>query len=46
MGRRVVGQDYETFIEPAEVAEYLAFVIAYDGNLVSDELRLNRMSVQ
>jgi NAD(P)-dependent dehydrogenase (short-subunit alcohol dehydrogenase family) len=46
MGRRVVGQDYDTFIEPTEVAEYLAFVIAYDGNLVSDELRLNRMSVQ
>lgn len=46
MGRQVVGQDYDTFIEPAEVAAYLTFVIAHDGNVVSDEVRLNRMVVQ
>lgn len=46
MGRHVVGQDYDTFITPAEVAEYLAFVIAQDGNAVSDEVRINRMCVQ
>jgi len=46
MGRQVVGQDYDTFIEPADVAAYLAFVMAHDGNVVSDEVRLNRMFVQ
>jgi 3-oxoacyl-[acyl-carrier protein] reductase len=46
MGRQVVGQDYDTFIEPGEVAAYLAFIMAHDGNVVSDEVRLNRMFVQ
>jgi 3-oxoacyl-[acyl-carrier protein] reductase len=48
MGRKVekLGQDFDTFMEPQEVAEYIVFNSSFDGNLVSEELRLNRMFVQ
>lgn len=48
MGRKVekLGQDFDTFMEPEEVAEYVVFNSSFDGNLVSEELRLNRMFVQ
>tara|TARA_R110002074_G_scaffold68421_3_gene160313 strand:+ start:438 stop:1166 length:729 start_codon:yes stop_codon:yes gene_type:complete len=48
MGREVekLGQDFDTFMEPNEVAEYVVFNSSFDGNLVSEELRLNRMFVQ
>ena len=48
MGRKVekLGQDFDTFMEPKEVAEYVVFNSSFDGNLVSEELRLNRMFVQ
>ena len=48
MGREVekLGQDFDTFMEPHEVAEYVVFNSSYNGNLVSEELRLNRMFVQ
>lgn len=43
MGKKVQGQNHDYFIEPEEVAAYIAFVISYDGNLISEEVRLNRM---
>lgn len=43
MGRQVPGQCFDTFIEPRDVAEYVAFVIGFDGAMVSEEVRLNRM---
>tara|TARA_R110000850_G_scaffold254246_1_gene379574 strand:+ start:222 stop:944 length:723 start_codon:yes stop_codon:yes gene_type:complete len=48
MGKKVekLGQDFDTFLEPKEVAEYVVFNSSFDGNLVSEELRLNRMFVQ
>jgi len=46
MGEQVPNQDYETFLEPEEVAEYVCFVISFDGGLVSEEIRLNRKTVQ
>ena len=48
MGREVekLGQDFDTFMEPVEVAEYIVFNSSFNGNLVSEELRLNRMFVQ
>lgn len=48
MGRKVekLGQDFDTFMEPKEVAEYVVFNSSFDGNLVSEELRLNRMFIQ
>ena len=42
----LVNADFDTFMEPEEVAEYVVFNSSFDGNLVSEELRLNRMFVQ
>ena len=39
-------QNFETFLDPAEVAESIVFVISFDENLVMDELRLNRMKIE
>ena len=46
MGRQVPDQDFETFIEPEDIAEYVAFVVSFDGNLVTEEIRLSRMQVR
>ncbi|NQU05217.1 MAG: SDR family oxidoreductase [Calditrichaeota bacterium] len=46
MGRQVPNQDYNTFIEPSDIADFVVFLITFDGNLVSDEVRLNRMFVR
>lgn len=46
MGRQVPGQLFETFLRPEEVARYLAFIISFDTELVSEEVRLNRIIVQ
>ena len=43
MGTRVPGQDFSTFLDPADIARYLAFVISFDTELVSEEIRLNRL---
>lgn len=43
MGRQVPNQDFDTFIEPRDVAEAVAFLLGQDGNAVTEELRLNRM---
>ena len=45
MGKRIENQDYDTFLEPREIAEYVAFAASFDGGMVSDELRLNRMEI-
>ncbi|HEY2010100.1 MAG TPA: SDR family oxidoreductase [Rhizomicrobium sp.] len=44
MGQAVSGQDMTTFISPQEVAQTVVFAIEQDGNVVCDEIRLNRMS--
>jgi NAD(P)-dependent dehydrogenase (short-subunit alcohol dehydrogenase family) len=46
MGRKVRGQTFETFIRPEEVARYLSFVVSFDAEVVSDEVRLNRVTIQ
>ena len=48
MGEKVekLGQIYETFIEPQEIAEYVAYVSSLDDNLVIEEARLNRIEIQ
>jgi len=39
-------QDYNTFLDPKEVAKYIEFVISFDKELISDEIRLNRMIIK
>ena len=48
MGRDVeaMGQTYDTFMTPEEVAEYIAYNSSFDGNLVAEEVRLNRVFIQ
>ena len=46
MGRQVKNQDFETFIDPKEIAEYISFVISFDAELISEEIRLNRMVIR
>lgn len=46
MGKLGRGQIFETFIRPEEVAKYLTFIISFDKEMVSEEIRLNRMTVQ
>ena len=46
MGRQVQGQDFETFLEPDDITRYLLFLLSLDGNIVSEEVRLNRVVIQ
>jgi len=46
MGLATPNQDYNTFIDPSDIARYVVFVISFDGNLVSEELLLKRMVVK
>ena len=48
MGKEVekLGQIYDTFMTPEEVAQYILHVASYDGQMVSEEVRLNRVHVQ
>lgn len=45
MGKLSKDQNFETFLNPREIAEYIAFVISFDKELISEELRLNRIRV-
>jgi NAD(P)-dependent dehydrogenase (short-subunit alcohol dehydrogenase family) len=46
MGRQVPNQDFSTFLDPADVAEYVAFMISFDTNIISEEVRLNRLIIR
>ena len=38
-------QDYNTFMEPSEVAEFIAKIISYDNEMVSQEISLSRLNI-
>ena len=46
MGKLIRNQDYDTFINPKEIADYVAFICSFDGEMISDEIRLNRMVIE
>jgi short-subunit dehydrogenase len=46
MGKISSDQNFETFLDPSDVAESIKFVISFDENLVIDEIRLNRMKIE
>jgi len=46
MGKLIKNQCYETFLDPQEIAEYLAFICSFDGEMISEEIRLNRMVIK
>lgn len=46
MGKQIKNQNFKTFIDPQEVAEYINFAISFDGEMVSEELQLNRITIK
>jgi NAD(P)-dependent dehydrogenase (short-subunit alcohol dehydrogenase family) len=46
MGKRVPDQDFNTFMDPRDVARYLRFIISFDSEIVSEEVRLNRLVIK
>lgn len=46
MGRDVKGQDFSTFIEPKEFCEYIINTINYDSDMITEEVRFNRINTQ
>lgn len=43
MGKMIPDQSYDTFLDPADIAEYVYFVSRFDNQLITDEIILNRM---
>lgn len=41
-----MGQDYNTFIDPTELADYIVYNTELNDNLISEEIRLNRVFIQ
>lgn len=46
MGKLIEHQNVDTFINPKEVAEYIIFISSLDNEMISEEIRLNRMVVE
>ena len=46
MGKSVIGQNYETFLNPSEVAELVGRLISFDSEMISQEIQLHRMNQQ
>ena len=46
MGEKVLDQNYSTFMEPCEVAKFICELISYDSNMISEEVRLNRVFIE
>ena len=46
MGKLDYRQDYNTFIQPQDAASFIIRAISYDGEMVSEEIRLNRMVIR
>ena len=46
MGKSVVGQSYETFLNPSEIAELVGRLISFDSEMISQEIQLHRMNQQ
>jgi len=48
MGKDIIkkenpNEDYKSFMNPKEIAEFITFVISFDNNLISPEIRLGRI---
>ena len=46
MGKLSKEQNFETFIEPKDIAEYVIFVISFDKESISEEIRINRIKIE
>jgi hypothetical protein len=48
MGKDIIkkenpNENYDTFMNPNEIAEFITFAISFDNNLISSEVRLGRI---
>ena len=43
MGKKVKGENYDTFLNPEEIAKFISHIISFDNEMVSEEIRLNRI---
>ncbi len=46
MGKISKEQNFNTFLNPKEIADYVSFVISFDKELISEEIRLNRIRME
>lgn len=46
MGESIKNQNFNTFIDPKEIAEYIVFISSFDNEMISEEIRLNRMVIE
>ena len=46
MGKTDTRQNFNTFLKPEDIAEYISFIISFDNQLISDEIRLNRFVIK
>ena len=45
MGKVLTEQDFLTFMNPSEVAEFIIFLISFDKEMIMEEARLNRIRI-
>jgi len=45
MGKKVKNQDFDTFIDPEEIAKHIVFSICFDGEMISNEIQLTRINI-
>lgn len=46
MGKISKEQNFKTFLNPKEIADYISFIISFDKELISEEIRLNRIKIE
>ena len=44
MGKKIKEQDYETFMEPKEIADFIVYTISFDSQLTTPEIRFMRFN--
>lgn len=45
MGKKVLNQNYETFIDPKEISTLIISLLELDNEMIIDEIRLNRVNM-
>ena len=43
MGKILENENYQTFINPSDIADFIANLISYDTEMFSEEIRLGRI---
>ena len=46
MGKLIENQNFDTFIDPREIAQYIIFIASFDQEMVSEEIKLNRVVIE